>query len=104
MGATLSSLSSASAEMGCLDWVDWVDGKHFTYLTFCYRVRAIDTLYEVKIGSAYDADNTQWKQISDEICKYDDEMSHKQATLNAAPRTQTPQLADYKPLRGAAIT
>ncbi len=31
-------------------------------------------------------------------------MHHQPATLNAAPRTQMSQLADYKPLRGAAIT
>jgi len=31
-------------------------------------------------------------------------MGDGQATLNAVPRTQMPQLADYKPLRGAAIT
>jgi hypothetical protein len=71
MGATLSSLCSTPTEM------DTVDGNHLTYLTFCYRVHAIDILNEVKIGSASDADNTQWKQISDMIRKYDDEMSDK---------------------------
>ncbi|CAM6033200.1 unnamed protein product [Sphagnum compactum] len=73
MGATLSSFRRTGAEGGGDDWVDW---KHFTYVTFCYRVRAIDTLNKVKIGSAADADNTQWTQISDMIRRYDDEMSY----------------------------
>jgi hypothetical protein len=71
MGATLSSLCSTPIEMDTGDW------KRFTYLTFCCRLCAIDILYKVKIGSASDADNTQWKQISDMIRKYDDKMSDK---------------------------
>ncbi|CAK9275703.1 unnamed protein product [Sphagnum jensenii] len=59
MGATLSSLCS-TAERGGLDPVG---GNQLTYMTFCYRVRAIDTLYEVKMRSASDADNEQWKCI-----------------------------------------
>jgi len=68
MGATLSSLCSTPAEM------DRGDGIDFTYLSFCYRVHAIEILNQA-IGSASDADNTQWKEISVMIRKYDDEMS-----------------------------
>jgi len=71
MGATLSSLCSTPADM------DTVDGNRFTYLTFCYRAHAIEILNQVKIASASDADNMQWKEISDMIRKYDVKMSDK---------------------------
>jgi hypothetical protein len=68
MGATLSSLSS-TAERG---WLDPVDRNQFTYMTFCCRCDAIDTLYKVKIRSASGSDNEQWTPIFDMISTYDE--------------------------------
>lgn len=68
MGATFSSLSS-TAERG---WLDPVDRNQFTYMTFCCRCRAIDTLYKVKIGSASDSDNEQWTRIFNMIHEMSD--------------------------------
>lgn len=72
MGATLSSLCS-TAERG---WLDPDDRNQFTYMTFCCRCHAIETLHKVKIGSASDSNNEQWTRIFDMISRYD-EMSDK---------------------------
>jgi hypothetical protein len=74
MGATLSSLCSTPSEMGTV-----ADDRDVGFRCFAFdcRCHAIDTLYKVKIGSASDADNEQWTQISDMIRGYDDEMSDK---------------------------
>jgi hypothetical protein len=74
MGATLSSSCRTAAEKGTVADDRDVD---FRCRAFDCRCHAIDTLYKMKIGSASDADNEQWTQISDMIRGYDDEMSDK---------------------------
>ncbi len=69
MGVMLSRLCGASAPMGP---ANAEENLRVTYLLFYFRVRAIQILYEEKIGST---SNGNWDEISTNVSRCDEEIS-----------------------------